>query len=80
VVVDHAADDDRAWDKVLGAARDTLGAERLASLREGPPVHHPDFVLPTLGERLASLRASGFDHVHVVWNRLDTYVIVARRT
>ena len=69
-----------AWDKRLAGARTAGTANALDAQTEGPPVHHADFVTPTLDDQLAGLRAAGFSDVHVVWQRLNTVLIMARKS
>lgn len=77
--LDHVASGDAAWDRRLKGARPVAVDEALAATIEGPPVHHADFKTPTLDDQLAALRSAGFDDVAVVWRRLDTVLIVARK-
>lgn len=67
------------WDKRLKGARVDAVASGLAAATEGPPVHHPDFVTPTLEEQLGALRAAGITDVQIVWRRLDTVLIMGRK-
>ena len=67
------------WDGRLKAARTNATKEGLMATIEGPPVHHPDYVTPTLDQQLAGVRAAGFTDVAVVWRRLDTVLIMARK-
>ncbi|MBC2664930.1 hypothetical protein H7F51_05320 [Novosphingobium flavum] len=77
--IDHVAVRSGNWTSVLGGARKTLKSEAIAAQQEGPGVHHLDYVLPTLEDQLAALRAAGFTDPQVVWRRLDTVLIVARK-
>lgn len=82
VVIDRvtpATPDAAAWTATLEAAREDLAPTGTLAVVEGPPVHHPDFVTPTLDQHMERLRAAGFGNVHVVWQRLDTVLFVARK-
>jgi hypothetical protein len=45
---------------------------------EGPPVHYPQFKVPTVDEQLAAMRAAGFD-AHVVWQSFGTVLLMGRK-
>jgi hypothetical protein len=45
---------------------------------EGPPVHYPQFRVPTKDEQLAALRGAGFD-AEVVWQSFSTILIVGQK-
>lgn len=77
--IDHVGSDGDAWEKRLHSARDAAVADKLAAYTEGPPVHHPGWTVPTLDEHLASYREAGFADARVVWRRLDTVLIMARK-
>jgi hypothetical protein len=77
-VIDHTRADPR-WAARLGKARETLTGLDLAAQQEGPPVHHPEFVTPSLEEQIAAMREAGFGSVRVVWSRLDTVLLMARK-
>lgn len=77
-VIDHTRADPR-WAARLGKARETMIALDLAAKQEGPPVHHPDFITPSLEEQIAAMREAGFTSVRVVWSRLDTVLMMARK-
>jgi hypothetical protein len=77
-VIDHTRADPR-WAARLGKARETLTGLDLAAKQEGPPVHHPEFVTPSLEEQIAVMREAGFGSVRVVWSRLDTVLLMARK-
>lgn len=77
--IDHVGSDGDAWEKRLHSARDAAVADKLAAHTEGPPVHHPGWTVPTLDEHLASYREAGFTDARVVWRRLDTVLIMARK-
>jgi predicted methyltransferase len=78
VIMDHAGVDG-AWGPRLKAAREQAVSAGLAMLREGPPVHHPDYVTPPLEVQLAAMRDAGFADPRVVWSRLDTVLMMARK-
>ncbi|RVU05911.1 class I SAM-dependent methyltransferase [Novosphingobium umbonatum] len=78
VIMDHAgAQGD--WARRLKGGREQAVGKGLAMLREGPPVHHPEFVTPTLDMQLAAMREAGFADPRVVWTRLDTVLMLARK-
>ncbi|MFT4075747.1 MAG: hypothetical protein QM647_09480 [Asticcacaulis sp.] len=79
VNLDHVGNTGNAWETRLKTARAEMVGEGLAATTEGPPVHHADWTVPTLDEHLADLKAAGFDDVQVVWRRLDTVLIMARK-
>jgi hypothetical protein len=45
---------------------------------EGPPVHYPQFRVPTAEEQLAAMRAAGFD-AQVVWQSFGTVLFMGRK-
>jgi hypothetical protein len=67
------------WGRRLTGARQAAVKEGLASLQEGPPLHHPDWKIPTLDDQIAALKAAGVDDVQVVWRRFDTVLIMGRK-
>lgn len=77
--IDHVGSQDDDWEKRLHGARSAAVADGLAAHTEGPPVHHPGWTVPTLEEHLASYREAGFTDPRVVWRRLDTVLIMARK-
>jgi hypothetical protein len=77
--LDHVGTNGDAWEGRFKAARAEAVGEGLAATTEGPPVHHADWTNPTLEEQLADLKAAGFDDVKVVWTRLNTVLIMARK-
>jgi hypothetical protein len=79
VVIDHAATGSAHWDARLKSARAEAVKLGLAVKQEGPPVHHPDFVQPTLDQQLDAMRQAGFTNVRVVWQRLDTVMMMGRK-
>ncbi len=46
--------------------------------QEGPPIHYPQFQVPTADQQLAALRAAGFD-AQVVWQSFSTVLIMGRK-
>lgn len=77
--IDHVGSNGDVWHKRFQAGRDGAVADRLAAHTEGPPVHHAGWTVPSLDEHLASYRAAGFTDAKVVWSRLDTVLIMARK-
>ena len=45
---------------------------------EGPPVHYPQFRVPTVDEQLGAMRAAGFD-AEVVWQSFGTVLFMGRK-
>jgi hypothetical protein len=45
---------------------------------EGPPIHYPQFQVPTIDEQLGALRAAGFD-AQVVWQSFNTVLFMGRK-
>jgi hypothetical protein len=45
---------------------------------EGPPVHYPQFRVPTIQEQLGAMRAAGFD-AEVVWQSFGTVLFIGRK-
>jgi hypothetical protein len=45
---------------------------------EGPPVHYPQFRVPTVDEQLGAMRAAGFD-AEVVWQSFSTVLFMGRK-
>jgi hypothetical protein len=77
--LDHVAFRGNRWEGRLQAARVEATKEHLVAMTEGPPVHHADYVTPTLDEQLAAIKAAGFDEVNVVWSRLNTVLLLAKK-
>lgn len=80
VNLDHVAAVQPRWDERLRGARAELAPAGLNAMVEGPPVHHPEYATPSLESQLASLREVGFSDVNVVWRRLDTVLLMARKS
>jgi hypothetical protein len=78
VNLDHVAPG-TGWAGRLKGARAEAVRDQFAGLTEGPPVHHPEFVTPTLEDQLDAFRAAGISDVRVVWSRLDTVLIMGRK-
>ncbi len=78
-VIDHVRDPDTDWQRRLSEARAAMVQEGFAARLEGPPVHHADWIVPTLDEQISSLKAAGFAQPRVIWRRLDTVMILARK-
>jgi hypothetical protein len=77
--LDHVAYGGSKWEQRLQAARVDATGEGLSAVTEGPPVHHKDYVTPTLDDQLAAFKAAGFDDVQVVWRRFNTVLFMARK-
>lgn len=67
------------WRDRLRTARTDTTASGITAMSEGPPVHHPDFVTPSLADQLAAFHAAGIEDVQVVWSRLDTVLLMGRK-
>ncbi len=77
--LDHVAYGGSPWEQRLQAARVEATGEGLSALTEGPPVHHKEYVTPTLEDQIAAFKAAGFDDVQVVWRRFNTVLFMARK-
>jgi SAM-dependent methyltransferase len=77
--LDHVGYGGDAWEQRLQGARAEAMEEGLSAVTEGPPVHHKEFVTPTLDQQLAAFKAAGFDDVQVVWRRFNTVLFMARK-
>ena len=77
--LDHVKADSPGWGPALQNARALASGEGLVAVTEGPPVHHKDYVTPTLEQQLAALRDAGFEDPQVIWRRLDTVLLMARK-
>jgi hypothetical protein len=71
--IDQVGFRDSAWEARLQAARKGIRPER-----EAPPIHHPEFKVPTVDEQLAAMRAAGLD-ARVVWQSFSTVLIMGRK-
>lgn len=63
-----------AWDSRLQTAVKGFRRPEI----EGPPVHYPQFRVPTADEQLAAMRAAGFD-AQVVWQSFGTVLFMGRK-
>jgi hypothetical protein len=79
VVLDHVGSGGDAWETRLSAAHAEANTQEITIRNEGPPIHHPGWTVPSLDEQLADMRAAGFEQPQVVWRRLDTVVMMARK-
>lgn len=77
--LDHVGFGATEWEKWLHAARGEATTAGLSSIKEGPSVHHPEFVTPTVEDQLAAFRAAGIDDVQVVWRRFNTVLLMGRK-
>lgn len=77
--LDHISYGDAIWRKWIAGAREELASSGSNAVIEGPPVHHAEFVTPTLEEQLTAMHDAGFKNVRVVWRRLDTVLFMARK-
>jgi hypothetical protein len=74
VNLDHIGFGGSDWDVRMQAARTGFHAKQ-----EGPPVHHAEFVTPTLEQQLAALKDAGIDDVQVVWRSFNTVLIMGHK-
>jgi hypothetical protein len=79
VNLDHVAPDRPATAARFKGTRELGQVDGLVARQEGPPIHHPEWTLPTFGEHRAALQAAGFTDIEVIYRRLDTVLIVARK-
>ncbi len=79
VNIDHVAYGGSPWERRMEGAREELVAAGIDAIVEGPPVHHPDYVTPTLEDQLKAFKDAGLDDVQVAWRRLDTVLFMARK-
>jgi hypothetical protein len=77
--LEHVAHGGSLWEQRLQAARVETTREGLSAMTEGPPVHHKEYVTPTLEDHIAAFKAAGIDDVQVVWRRLNTVLIMGRK-
>jgi SAM-dependent methyltransferase len=79
VNLDHVAYGGSPWEARLQAARDELAADGIDAVVEGPPVHHPSYVTPSVEDQMTAFRDAGFTDVQIVWRRLNTVLFMARK-
>jgi len=79
VNMDHVSYGNSPWTRRVDGAREELASGGMNAIVEGPPVHHADYVTPSLEKQLAALKDAGFTDVQVVWRRLDTVLFMARK-
>jgi hypothetical protein len=79
VNIDHVSYGKSPWAQRVAGARDDLAPSGLNAVVEGPPVHHVSYGTPALENQLAALKQAGFTDVEVVWRRLDTVLLMARK-
>ena len=73
VNLDHVTFSDSTFEPLMHMA-----AKDFRPGQEGPPIHYPQFKVPTADEQLAALRAAGFD-AQVVWQSFTTVLIMGRK-
>jgi hypothetical protein len=74
VNVDHVSADSGAWGPLLQTAVKGFRRPEI----EGPPVHYPQFRVPTADEQLTAMRAAGFD-AQLVWKSFTTVLLMGRK-
>ena len=73
VNLDHVTFSDSTFEPLM-----QLASKGFRPPQEGPPVHYPQFRVPTADEQLAALRAAGFD-AQVVWQSFTTVMIMGHK-
>ena len=73
VNLDHVSFSDPSWAPLLHTAVKGFRPEF-----EGPPIHYPQFRVPTADEQLAAMRAAGLE-AQVVWQSFTTALIMGRK-
>jgi hypothetical protein len=73
VNLDHVTFSDSSWEPLLHSASKGFRPDL-----EGPPIHYPQFRVPTADEQLDALRAAGFE-AQVVWQSFTTALIMGRK-
>jgi SAM-dependent methyltransferase len=79
VNLDHVKYGGSTWTRRFQGAREELAKTATNAIIEGPPVHHPDYVTPSIDQQMAALHDAGFKDVEIVWHRLDTVLFMARK-
>jgi len=77
--IDHITYRNSPWDARLKGARDELATTGSSAIAEGPPTHHPSYVVPTVEEQLKAFHDAGFTDVQIVWRRMNTVLFMARK-
>jgi hypothetical protein len=72
--MDHVTFSTSAWGPLLQTAVKGFRRPEI----EGPPVHYPQFRVPTVDEQLGAMRAAGFD-AQVVWQSFTTALFIGRK-
>jgi hypothetical protein len=72
--VDHVRFDGKGWEPLVQTAVKEFRRPEI----EGPPIHYPQFQVPTVDEQLEAMRAAGFD-AHVVWQSFSTVLFMGRK-
>ena len=73
VDLDHVSFSGSSWEPLIKTAAKGFRPEQ-----EGPPVHYPQFGVPTAQEQLAAMKAAGLD-AQVVWQSFTTALIMGRK-
>ena len=74
VNLDHVRFGGSGWMPLLQKA---VGEFRHPEI-EGPPIHYPQFQVPTVDEQLEAMRSAGFD-AQVVWQSFNTVLFMGRK-
>ena len=78
-VIDHVNDGGEDWHHTFLKVREELASSGTVAVVEGPPAHHENFRPASVQEHMNALRAAGFEDGQLVWRRLDTALIMAKR-
>jgi len=73
VNLDHVTFSDPIWEPLMQTA-----VKEFRPDLEGPPIHYPQFKVPTAMEQLEAMRAAGFE-AQVVWQSFTTALIMGRK-
>jgi hypothetical protein len=74
VNLDHVRFGGSGWDPLVHTAVKDFRHPEI----EGPPIHYPQFQVPTVEEQLAAMRSAGFD-AQVVWQSFNTVLFMGRK-
>jgi hypothetical protein len=72
-VLDHVSFGGTSWDSQLQVA-----GKGFRPQNEVPPIHHPNYRVPTAEEELGAMRAAGFD-AQVVWQSFSTVLLMGHK-
>jgi hypothetical protein len=72
--VDHVRFGGNGWEPIVQTAVKEFRHPEV----EGPPIHYPQFQIPTVDEQLSAMREAGFD-AQVVWQSFSTVLFMGRK-